>query len=565
MSIVRMRKMVRKQLRIRLGGRTLELGSPAAIIFWLFVVIFIFGTYYLYGPGGGGGGREQAGAERAVTPTVATVDGKQISRAEYEYRLAYFARMQPADLTEQRRLKTMVLDTMMDTQLLMQAARAEGIRVSGADLKAEKDRMVQETMDTQYSDRRALRRILESRNQSLEAFKADLRDKLPDDETLRTNLLFQKLEEKVKSGVTMTDEELKQSYQQVKARHILIDPERIMAEADAAAEGEEAEAPANTGEEPVEAPANAGEEAPAAEAEPAMTLDEAKQKAREQLVDLKKQIEDGADFAKLAEEHSDDPGSAAQGGDLGWFGRGQMVPEFEQTAFALQPGQVSDVIETQFGLHIIQVEDKKLELPEDFEQKKEQYRTEKLEEGKNQAWQRYMMQLRESASIEIVDPELRAYKLLEEDPVKNAAQAAELLAQAAQADPNNASARFELASLLQQAGQTEEAIKVLTELVSSEAGARSGQAHMRLGMMLKEAGRNDEALEQFKSASEWAQGFDWQNMFIHMQLQGIYEELEKPELAAQEKAWMDEYQASQQQSMPQPLQIPAPADEGGDE
>lgn len=559
--------MVRKQLRIRLGDRVIELGSPAAIIFWLFVVIFIFGTYYLYGPGGGGGGPEQAGAERAVTATVATVDGKPVSRAEYEYRLAYFGRMQPTDVTEQRRLKTMVLDTMIDTQLLMQAARAEGIRVSGADLKAEKDRLVQETMDTQYSDRRALRRILESRNQSLEAFKAELRDKLPDDETLRSNLLFEKLEEKIKSGVTMTDEQLKQSYEQVKARHILIDPEALIAEAEAAAEGEQAEAPTNTGEESAEAPANAGEqaEAPAAEAQPRMTLDEAKQKARETLLDLKKQVEDGADFAKLAEEHSDDPGSGAQGGDLGWFGRGQMVPEFEETAFALQPGQVSDVIETQFGLHIIQVEDKKLELPEDFEQKKEQYRTEKLEEAKNQAWQRYMMQLRESASIEIVDPELRAYKLLEEDPVKNAAQAAELLAQAAQADPNNASARFELASLLQQAGQTEEAIKVLTELVSSEAGARSGQAHMRLGMMLKEAGRNDEALEQFKSASEWAQGFDWQNMFIHMQLQGIYEELKQSELAAQEKAWMDEYQAAQQQSMPQPLQIPAPADEGGDE
>lgn len=556
--------MVRKQLRIRLGGRTLELGSPAAIIFWLFVVIFIFGTYYLYGPGGGDGGPEQAGAERAVTPTVATVDGKPISRAEYEYRLAYFARMQPADLTEQRRLKTMVLDTMIDTQLLMQAARAEGIRVTGADLNAEKDRMVQETMDTQYSDRRALRRILESRNQSLEAFKADLRDKLPDDETLRTNLLFQKLEEKIKSGVTMTDEELKQSYEQVKARHILIDPERIMAEADAA-EGEEAQAPANTGEEPVEAPANAGEEAPAAEAKPAMTLDEAKQKAREQLVDLKKQIEDGADFAKLAEEHSDDPGSAAQGGDLGWFGPGQMVPEFEQAAFALQPGQVSDVIETQFGLHILKVEDKKLELPEDFEQKKEEYRAQKLEDANNQAWQRYMTQLRESANIEIVDPELRAYKLLEEDPMKNAAQAAELLAQAAQADANNLSARFELASLLAQSGQSEEAISVLTEIVESEGGARSAQTRMRLGMMLKEAGRNAEALEQFKAASEWAQGFDWQNMFIHMQLQNIYEELEKPELAAQEKAWIDEYQASQQQSMPQPLQIPAPADEGGDE
>lgn len=557
MSIVKMRKMVRKQIKLRLGSRTIELGSPAAIVFWLFIVIFIFGTYYLYGPGGGSG-PEQAGAERAVSRNVAVVDGTPISRADYEYRLAYFARMQPTDITEQRRLKTMVLDTLIDTQLLLKAARAEGIRVTGADIKAEKDRLVEETLNTQYADRRALRRLLESRNQSLEAFKAELRKKLPDDETLRMNLLFEKLEEKIKGAVTMTDEELKQSYEQVKARHILIDPERIIAEAQAAAD----DAPNNDAvddQEATETPANVG----GAESGPEMTLEEAKQKAREMLTDLKKQIEDGADFAELAKKYSDDPGSAAQGGDLGWFGRGQMVPEFEEAAFSLQPGQVSDIIETQFGLHILKVEDKKLELPEDFEENKEQYRKQKLEERRNQAWQRYIQQLRESAKIEIVDPELKAYKLLEEDPVKNAAQAVELLAQAAQADPNNASARFELAGLLQQAGQTEEAIRVLTELVESEAGAHSAAAHLRLGMLLKETGRTEEALEQFKSASEWAQGFDWQNMFIHMQLQNIYEEMKKPDLAQQEQAWLDEYQAAQQQSMPQPM--PAPASEDGDD
>lgn len=557
MSIVKMRKMVRKQIKLRLGSRTIELGSPAAIVFWLFIVIFIFGTYYLYGPGGGSG-PEQAGAERAVSRNVAVVDGTPISRADYEYRLAYFARMQPTDITEQRRLKTMVLDTLIDTQLLLKAARAEGIRVTGADIKAEKDRLVEETLNTQYADRRALRRLLESRNQSLEAFKAELRKKLPDDETLRMNLLFEKLEEKIKGAVTMTDEELKQSYEQVKARHILIDPEKIIAEAQAAAD----DAPNNDAvddQEATETPANVG----GAESGPEMTLEEAKQKAREMLTDLKKQIEDGADFAELAKKYSDDPGSAAQGGDLGWFGRGQMVPEFEEAAFSLQPGQVSDIIETQFGLHILKVEDKKLELPEDFEENKEQYRKQKLEERRNQAWQRYIQQLRESAKIEIVDPELKAYKLLEEDPVKNAAQAVELLAQAAQADPNNASARFELAGLLQQAGQTEEAIRVLTELVESEAGAHSAAAHLRLGMLLKETGRTEEALEQFKSASEWAQGFDWQNMFIHMQLQNIYEEMKKPDLAQQEQAWLDEYQAAQQQSMPQPM--PAPASEDGDD
>lgn len=81
------------------------------------------------------------------------------------------------------------------------------------------------------------------------------------------------------------------------------------------------------------------------------TLDAARNKAQE----LLDQIRDGADFAELAANSSDDPGSAAQGGDLGFFAKGVMAPEFEASAFALQPGEVSDLVQTQFGFHIIKL------------------------------------------------------------------------------------------------------------------------------------------------------------------------------------------------------------------
>ncbi|MGC9974420.1 MAG: peptidylprolyl isomerase, partial [Gaiellaceae bacterium] len=85
---------------------------------------------------------------------------------------------------------------------------------------------------------------------------------------------------------------------------------------------------------------------------------EEKQKAREKAEKLRKELAAGADFATLARENSTCP-SSKQGGDLGYFGKGQMVPPFEQAAFALKPGGLSDVVETQFGYHIIKLVEKK--------------------------------------------------------------------------------------------------------------------------------------------------------------------------------------------------------------
>ncbi|WP_165916373.1 peptidylprolyl isomerase [Marinisporobacter balticus] len=91
--------------------------------------------------------------------------------------------------------------------------------------------------------------------------------------------------------------------------------------------------------------------------------------------DLLKRIKSGEDFGKLAKEFSKDPGSAMNGGDLGIFGKGMMVPEFEAVAFSLKPGEVSDPVKTQFGYHIIKgdtikFEDVKEKIRMDMIQKK---------------------------------------------------------------------------------------------------------------------------------------------------------------------------------------------------
>jgi peptidyl-prolyl cis-trans isomerase C len=91
-------------------------------------------------------------------------------------------------------------------------------------------------------------------------------------------------------------------------------------------------------------------------------------KALEQAKKIKADLDKGGDFAKLAEQYSDDPGSKSKGGDLGFFTRDRMVPEFSQVAFALGPGQVSEPVKSRFGYHIIKLterrEAKQLDLKE---------------------------------------------------------------------------------------------------------------------------------------------------------------------------------------------------------
>lgn len=82
---------------------------------------------------------------------------------------------------------------------------------------------------------------------------------------------------------------------------------------------------------------------------------EEKDKARNQLLIIKDQVEAGESFETLARKFSEDGGSAKNGGDLGWHGRGELVPEFEATALRLEPGQIADPIESEFGFHLIQL------------------------------------------------------------------------------------------------------------------------------------------------------------------------------------------------------------------
>jgi peptidyl-prolyl cis-trans isomerase C len=159
---------------------------------------------------------------------------------------------------------------------------------------------------------------------------------------LRENTLANAQLEKMRNSIKIEEAESKKIYEerkgqmeQAKARHILI----------------------------------AFEGSPAAPPTGALKEEDAKKKAEE----IRAKIAGGADFAELAKTESNDPGSGARGGDLGQFARGQMVPEFDQAVFAAKPGDLTPVVRTQFGYHIIQVQEKGVK---PFEEVREQIETE---------------------------------------------------------------------------------------------------------------------------------------------------------------------------------------------
>jgi peptidyl-prolyl cis-trans isomerase C len=168
---------------------------------------------------------------------------------------------------------------------------------------------------------------------------------------LKTNLLanaeLQQIEKNLKisdADVQKAYEAQKDSFDQAKARHILI-----------AFKGSKAANPSK----------------------PELTDEQAKAKAEE----IRTKVAAGADFAELAKKESDDVGSGARGGDLGSFGRNQMVPEFDKAVFDGKVGEVGPVVRTDYGYHVIQVQERKIQpLAEVKEQLEKELRQQKMQE-----------------------------------------------------------------------------------------------------------------------------------------------------------------------------------------
>ena len=300
--------------------------------------------------------KDTAGAP-SVPDAVALVNGVPIPRERFEQEEAratqrFASQGQPVPEQMTQLIQERVLDYLIGEELLYQECVKQGI--------ATPDERVEEEIAK-----------AKERFGSEEKFQEALAQMNVTEDTLRANIkrgltIQQLVQKEVLDKIEVTDEEIKTFYdenqklftkkEQVQASHILI---KVNADADEATKAE----------------------------------------ARAKIDKAAQRVKNGEDFATVAKEVSEGP-SNTKGGDLGYFQRGQMVKPFEDAAFGLEPGQVSDVVETSFGYHIIKVFDKKPESTATFEEVKPQI-AEYLQKEKSQtAIQAYIDKLKETAQIE---------------------------------------------------------------------------------------------------------------------------------------------------------------------
>lgn len=306
-----------------------------------------------------GTAKGSAPAPSATDAVAAKVNGVPITTVEVDR--SFLAQVQVPyssvqDDPRAQEVRRQVLDNLIDRELLLQQAKSLKMSVPPPQLDAQMQQLTQ-----RFPSPEAFDQALKAQNFTLDAIKKDVEGQM-----LRQQLVKKEVLDKVNVSageVQSFYDRNKAKYveeEQVRARHILV---RVPQDASPADDSQ------------------------------------LKEKAEKAQSRAKK----GEDFAVLAQALSDD-GSKEQGGDLGFFPRGRMVEGFEQVAFALQPGQVSEVVRTQFGYHVIKVEERKDGRALGFDEAKERAKEDLTREQTYDRYQQYVGNLRGKAKVEVLLP-----------------------------------------------------------------------------------------------------------------------------------------------------------------
>lgn len=299
-----------------------------------------------------------AAADKEATKNdVAKVNGVAITTADFDREVGRYEQQmammgQPVSPEQLKEIKGKVLDGMIDRELLFQESKKEGIKVD----KAEVDQRIS-ALKQKFPKEEEFKQTLER----LGLTEASLRTQF--EQELAVKALVDK---KFGGKVTVTEQDMKKFYndnpdyfktqERVRASHILAK---------------------------VDAGAN----------------DADKKKARQKIEDVQKKVKKGEDFGALAKQYSDCP-SSAKGGDLDYFQRGQMVKPFEDAAFAMKVGDVSNIVETQFGYHLIKLTDKQGAGKVSFDEAKDKIKGYLEQQKMGEEVKQYVAQLKQKGKVE---------------------------------------------------------------------------------------------------------------------------------------------------------------------
>ncbi len=287
---------------------------------------------------------------------VAVVNGREISRSTFEQQMQaqmqqYQAQGMEIDEEQREAIEEQLLDQLIARELLLQDGEDRGIAPSDDEVSAQL-----EQIRSQFPNEEAFQEALEQQNLTLEEIESDIAEQIIIEEILQGDVLADAgVGEDAAREFYEENPELFETPPQIRASHILVLTQGM----------DDAE----------------------------------REDARDEIERIQQELEAGADFAELAREYSED-GTAQQGGDLGFFSRGQMVPEFEEAAFDLEVGETSGIVETQFGYHLIQKTDESEEGVQDFEEALPQIEQFLGQQEQQQLFETYIDELREQADIE---------------------------------------------------------------------------------------------------------------------------------------------------------------------
>jgi foldase protein PrsA len=289
--------------------------------------------------------------EAEKNSAVAKVNGQVITKEEFDQEFEFyknsFEAQYGSDIWNQdidgRKftdvVKEQVVEALINDRLVLEDAQKQGIEVT----QQEADLEIQEIKDY-YGDEQEFLELLAAQGLNEEQFVGKVKQ----------DIIKSKYREKVLENVSVSEEDIRQYYDEntkefkndtVRASHILLD-------------------------------------------------------TREEAEEVLAKVKAGEDFNQLAEQYSVDPSAKTSMGDLGEFGYGDMIEPFEQAAFALDEGEISDIVETQFGYHIIKVFDKTIVDPSPFEEVKDGIESSLLYYEREARYSQILTEMREQADVE---------------------------------------------------------------------------------------------------------------------------------------------------------------------